>query len=126
MRSFIISLVIAAVIIGTSLMYSSHLDKVSDYMVEQNQKISEYVEEEQFEKAAEEAGHLEEYIDKQKFTLAATINHESLDKIEMHMAQMKKYVESEQKADSLANCEVLDMLFGHLPKNYRLKLENVL
>lgn len=126
MKSFIGAVVLAIAIFISSMAYSKHLDTVSEHMVMENQKISQYLIDENYAEAAEAAKSLEEYIDDKKFTLAATIDHNNLDKIEMNMSQMKKYVECEQKADSLAYCEVLDMLFGHLPKNYKLKLENIL
>ena len=56
---------------------------------------------------------------------ASTGNHQEIDNIEMSLAELKRYIEGHQKYDALAKSQVLDFLFHHLPKNSRLKTENI-
>ena len=58
--------------------------------------------------------------------LAATGNHEEIDKIEITIAELKEYILQHSKADALAHTEALNVLFRHLPKNYKLRTENIL
>ena len=53
-------------------------------------------------------------------------NHAELDNIEMNLAELKRYTEGEAHTDAISKSSVLDFLFAHLPKNYKLRLENIL
>ncbi len=95
-------------------------------MVGENQKIIESIETEDYPEAARRADELETYVERHKSALAASIDHSNLDTIDIYMSQTKKYVQTGQKADALASCEVLGMLFARLPRDYELKWENIL
>lgn len=95
-------------------------------METENEKIRSYIEVEDYPNAAHFADALETYVEQHKSALAASIDHANLDKIDIYMSQTKKYVQTGQKADALANCEVLGMLLERLPRDYELKWENIL
>jgi outer membrane murein-binding lipoprotein Lpp len=126
MRDFVIAIVLAVVVVSGSMLYSSHIDKVSREMAETNQKIEQSLREDDFEEAKKGVEQLSAYIDKKKFTLAATINHEMIDKIEIYLSELNQYIEGENKVDALARTDVLDVLLEHVPQNYKLKIENIL
>ena len=44
----------------------------------------------------------------------------------MYLEQMKVYIAEEKRSDALANCKSLSALFLHFPKNYKVKIENIL
>ena len=67
-----------------------------------------------------------DYVDEKKLSLAIIMDHTDLDKIEMGIAELKGYIEGEIKTDALAKCNSLDVMIRHMPKNYKLKIENVL
>ena len=126
MKSFITALVIAAVMVAGSIFYSAHLDDLSKEMAKDNEEITRLINEEDYEKAREKVQELSDFVDEKKIALATTMDHADLDKIEINLSELHGYVEGEMKTDSLARCKVLDVLFNHLPKNYKLKLENIL
>lgn len=126
MKSFILSLAIAAAIVISSLLYSNHMENISMELLEKNQRIVNCIEVEDYPSAAELAEELESYIESKRSFLAATIDHSKLDNIDVYISQMKKYVQTGQKADSLSNCQVLEVLMTRLPRDYKLKFENIL
>lgn len=126
MKSFITALILTVAIVVFSLLYSYHINEISDYMVNENQQIIEYIETENYPEAARLAENLEYYLKKHEMVLAASIDHANLDKIKTYISQMKKYVQTGQKADSLVNCQVLSILLAQMPRDYALTIENIL
>lgn len=126
MKSVVISLVIAVIIVGGSLLYTNHLEKVSEDFSAINENISRLLETEEYSSASSQIEHLISYLDRKRPMLAATGNHEELDKIEMNLSELAEYAKGEKQTDALSSCRVLGFLFEHLPKNYKLKLENIL
>lgn len=126
MKGVVISAVIAVLIVLGSIAYTNHIESVSNELGEINDAIIEALTSENYVQAAVHTKELNDYLDSHRAILEATGNHEEIDKIEMNISELSEYIEGEEKTDALSNCRVLDFLFGHLPKNYELKWENVL
>ena len=126
MKSFITSLVIAAFIVAGSIAYGMHIDKISSELVSINTRLTDAIESDDFDGAGEIVDEVQSYFDKKRAMLGATDNHEVLDKIEINIQELSSYVEGGQKTDALSRCRVLGYLYEHLPKNYKLKFENIL
>lgn len=126
MKGVIISLCIAAAIVAGSAAYTHHTRSVSEELGSINSSIMESLKEGDYRGAAEKTDALNEYMEKKRNILSATGNHEELDKIEMNISEMSGYTNGQQQTDAIAHCMVLDFLFKHLPKNYELKLGNIL
>ena len=126
MKSFITSLIIAAFIVAGSIAYGMHIDNVSSELVSINERLTDAIEAEDFEGAREIVGEVPSYFGKKRVMLGATDNHEVLDKIEINIQELSSYVEGYQKTDAISRCRVLGYLYEHLPKNYKLKFENIL
>ncbi|MDD6484598.1 MAG: DUF4363 family protein [Clostridiales bacterium] len=126
MRSLIISLVLSAAIVWGSVIYTGRLERLSEEMLDINSRITECVERGDYGAAREEIYLLCAFMDKKRAAMEATGNHEELDEIEMNISELITYSEEESRADALAKCRVLDFLISHLPKNFKLKIENIL
>lgn len=126
MKSFIISWCIAAAIVFGGIAYASHIQTISDELVSVNDRLTQALEEENFESASYMTEKIKLYIDEKRTLLAATDNHDVLDKIDMNMQELVSYIEGGHKADALSKCRVLGYLYGHMPKNYEIRLENIL
>lgn len=126
MKGVIISVFIAVCIVVGSVAYTSHIGKVSDELGKINDEIMVCLDSEDYEQAAEKIKQLTDYLDKKRTLLAATGNHEEFDKIEMNISEMSGYTDGEKQTDAISRCKVLSFLFEHLPKNYEMKLENIL
>lgn len=126
MKTFFVSISIGILVVAMSVFYTYRLEKVSDSLVSDNKELIEVLENDDFESAEKIAEKMEDYINKKKTVLAIFVNHEDLDKIEFAMAELRGYVECRIKADAISKCVSLDVLLRHMPKNYKLKVGNVL
>lgn len=126
MRSFISAVIIGFFMIFGSILYTNHIQKISDELIRCNSVVFQLVSEEKFSDADKIIDMMCSYIDDKKIILAATGNHEEIDKIEIYITELKQYNCYMYKADAVARIKVLDFLFEHLPKNYKLRPENIL
>ena len=126
MKSFLCALVIAVVMVAGSFFYTRHIDKISDELTNGNQLIIELVEKGDFSAAVGVVNQLSDFVADKKAVLAATGNHEEIDKIEIYLAELEQYLKDGVRTDALARCSILDKLFEYMPKNYRLRTENIL
>lgn len=126
MKSVVISIVIAAIVVAGSLIYTSSLERVSSELMTINEEVSKYLEQEDYSGAESEIEHLKSYLNSRRAVLDAIGNHEEMDKIEMSLYELEEYAKGEKQTDALSKCHVLDFLFEHLPLNYKLKPENIL
>lgn len=126
MKSVVVSVIIAVIVIAGSLFYTRSLEKVSEELIEINKQVSERIEAEDYSGANSEIERLNEYLESRRAVLDAIGNHEEMDNIEMNLSELEEYTRGEKKTDALSKCRVLDFLFEHLPLNYKLKFENIL
>lgn len=126
MKSVVVALLILAVIVGGSVVYTNNLDKVSKNLVSKNDKLYTLISEEKFDEASKLLSELDDEIDEKRILLASVIDHTELDKIVLNIAQAKAYVSEHKKDDSLSYVSGLDSMFSHIPKNYHVKIENIL
>lgn len=126
MKSVVVALLILAIIVGGSVVYTNNLDKVSKNLVLKNDKLYTLISEEKFDEASKLLSELDDEIDEKRILLASVIDHTELDKIVLNIAQAKAYVSEHKKDDSLSYVSGLDSMFSHIPKNYHVKIENIL
>ena len=126
MKTFVVSLMIAAVIITGSICYDIYLKHITKDMNNFNQEIIQAISDDNYEEAEQAIQRLFSFIDEKKIALASTMDHSSIDNIEKNLAELDAYVLGNQKIDALAKCQIMHVLFDHFPKNYTLKLENIL
>lgn len=126
MRSFITSLIIAALIISGTVFYTHRIEVVSEKLLKDNRTIISSLKEEDFETASALTSDMAEYVNDKKISLAIIMDHTDLDKIESGIAELEGYIDGRIKTDALAKCNTLDVMIRHMPKNYKLKIENIL
>lgn len=126
MKSLIIAIAISVFLFGGSIICTSRLDKLSHLLINENEKSINYLNDKNFEKALDHMQIISESIDEKKNLLAMALDHTELDRIEGALSEMKAYAENDDKTNALAKASALNIYLEHLPKNYKLKLENIL
>ena len=126
MKSFMVSLGIAILIIGGTMFFTHRIEETSKKLLEDNRKIISCLKDDNYKKAHTITKDMKEYVNETKISLAIIMDHGDLDKIESGIAELESYIDSEIKADALAKCNTLDVLIRHMPKNHKLKIENIL
>ena len=126
MKSFITAIVLAISILVGGISYRIYLDDITKELIIRAEKITQSVLSEDYEIAQTGISALEDFIEEKRIALASTLDHSILDKIETNLAELKAYAACHQQFDSLAKCEPLNLQFKHLPKNYKVRPENIL
>lgn len=126
MKSVITVIIMAAALIGGGIIYMNRLHSVSEELIRMNGEIEEAVKNDRFDDASYKIDELYGYLDEKEPYFEAFGDHEELDKIKMNLAELDEYIAADYKTDAAAKVKVLDFLFNHLPKNYQLKMENIL
>lgn len=126
MKTFLLALAIAVSLIFGSLFFNSRINDISAEMNQHIKEIKLLITEEDYENAISHIEELKYYIDKKRPELTATMDHANINKIYENFAEMYVYTMEEQKYDALSKCEVLVVLFEYMPKNYNVKIENIL
>lgn len=126
MKSVIVSAMLIAAVVFGSAVYMRVMENVSAELGSINSRVSQRLSEEDFAGASAEIERLEAFLDEKEAVLSAMSDHEEIDNIEMNISELKRYAEGGSRTDALSKSAVLDFLFEHLPKNYRLRLENIL
>lgn len=112
--------------IGGCILYMVHVENISERLSQINDQMISYIEKEDYENAAKAHNEVSTLLEDNLIMLAATGNHAELDQMQIYLSQISEYISAKHKGDALAHCKSLMIMFKHLPKNYRLKAENIL
>lgn len=112
--------------VGGCTLYMMEVEDISDDLKNMNKNVIEHIKSEDYNRAETELIRMSEYFEGKTVLLAATGNHEEIDQIQIYISQIGEYIKEKQKGDALAFCKSLGILFCHLPKNYRVRPENIL
>lgn len=126
MRSLIITLIIGTVMIGGSILYTSHLSDCSEQLSDIAEKIEYQIKKDDFGSANKFIKKLNKEVDKFEKFFLATGDHLEMDNIKINISELKSFSEHKQKSDALSKVYVLQFLFEHLPHNNRIRIGNIL
>lgn len=102
------------------------LNDVAEDLSGINDEVREEIENRRYKSASQKIDELYGYLDDEERYFEAFSDHEELDKIRMTLSELEEYTDAGAGTEALAKTNVLEFLFEHLPKNYRLRLENIL
>ena len=125
MKSLITALIIAALLGIGSEVHMRRLENASSELSALNADVLEALDNEEYDEAIEAIDALSERMDKAELFFGAMGDHEEVDKININIAELRGYTEEKKRSDAAARCRVLSYLFGHLPENSRLKIQNI-
>lgn len=126
MKSFIVTLIIGAVLVTGSVLYSHRLETEADKLSEITDSLKESVKSEDYKTATKQAEKLNKCLsDFEKFFLA-TGDHLEIDNIKINLAELKSFIKYEMQSDAMSKIYVLDFLFNHLPHNAKVRIGNIL
>lgn len=126
MRSVIITLIIAVVMVGGSVMYASHLKEQSEMLSEITKDIKDDIINENYSSAADGIKRLDKNVSRFEKFFLATGDHIEMDNIKTNISELKSYTKHKMKGDAMSKIYVLEFLFEHLPHNNQVKIGNIL
>lgn len=125
MKSLIVALIIAAMLVGGSIYSTNQLNELSAELEEKSKAMLLHIDKEEYSFAYIQLKSLDELMQNNELILASYLNHDELDKIEAYMAQTEAYLLTGDKGSSLAYANTLDLLFRCLVMDYKVKAENI-
>ncbi len=126
MRSVIVALTIIAISVGGSIIYTNHLENTANEMMLKNNSITVNILNEKYNDAEIEIKSLKNFVKEKRTVLDAVGNHQELDDIEGQLAELLAFTHEGDKNQALSKCYMLEFLIQSLPRNFKLKLENIL
>ena len=126
MRSVIITLIIAVVMVGGSVMYASHLKEQSEMLSEITKDIKDDIINENYSSATDGIKRLDKNVSRFEKFFLATGDHIEMDNIKTNISELKSYTKHKMKGDAMSKVYVLEFLFEHLPHNNQVKIGNIL
>ena len=126
MRSVIVALTIIVISVGGSIIYTNHLEDTANEMMLKNNRITINILNEKYNDAEIEIKSLKKFVREKRTVLDAVGNHQELDDIEGELAKLLAFAHEEDKNQALSKCYMLEFLIESLPRNFKLKLENIL
>lgn len=126
MKSFIVTIIIGAVMITGSIFYARHLKTEADTLSDITKEIKTAINEDDYKSAAKEIEKLNKRVNKFEKFFLATGDHLEIDNIKIHLSELKSFNKHEMKSDALSKIYVLEFLFSHLPHSSQLRIGNIL
>ena len=126
MKSLIIAIIIGTATVLGSVGYTNHLEKISADMVDKNNDIRNDIMSHNYSSAANKTREFSEYVREKRTILDAVGNHQELDEIERNLSELAAFAEDEMHGDAISKCYSLDFLLRALPRNFKIKIENIL
>lgn len=126
MKSFWAAVVIAAVLVGGGVLFNRSIDEVTEELSVKEEKIITLVTDKDFGGAENEITELTDYLEEKIIVLASVIDHKIIDELELCIAEINGYIAEKNKTGAIIGCRKLEHLIDHLPKNYKVTLQNIL
>ena len=125
MKSLLCALILAFIVIFGGLYTSKKIDTLTENLLNKNANIITLINQNDFKSAKEQLKKIHNEIEDSSLVLASCLDHNEIDKIDINIANLKTYIEEENKIMALSCTSTLELLFSHLPKDYHVKLENI-
>ena len=125
MKSRISALSIAGLLIIGSEVHMHRLETASSELSALNEEIFELILAEDYDRALLAVDSLSRRMNETEMFFGSMGDHAETDNINIAIAELRSYTEEHKRPEAAARCRVLVYLFGHLPENSRLKIENI-
>lgn len=126
MKTFIISLVVLALLIVGIFSYSEYLETTTAKLNAKLSLISEVLKNEQWEKCSEEINALMKYWKNNEPILAMFNDHEDVDHVKLSISELNVYIKKHNQEEAFKTLEETVIYLERIRKNENLSLENVL
>ncbi|AFK85054.1 MULTISPECIES: DUF4363 family protein [Thermoanaerobacterium] len=117
---------ITVLIILVDIASYNYLYSSSNNMEKKLETIEQNIKSEKWMNAKANADDLEKTWGKISSKWAILIEHREIDDIDMSLSKLKSFIDTKDKDLSLSELKTLKELYGHIPSNEKLTLENIL
>ena len=111
MKSFIIAMVIFAVLLAGGTAFNLCLNETSKELLSSCEAINDDIAQEKMQDAYDKATKLSEYIDGKKPLLSSILDHSNIDEIEKEISGLLGYTEQQDKTNAVVSIKELKHMF---------------
>ncbi|MEN6461324.1 MAG: DUF4363 family protein [Syntrophomonas sp.] len=126
MRLLASIVVILALTIMAGFWTNYSLQKSTNDLVRQIDKVSIEIRTKHWQSAKEQTEKLEKDWDQKAKWWPVFLDHQEMDNIDFSMARVKEYVTSQNNSLSLGQLSEIRLMLEHIPKKEAVNLENIL
>ncbi len=126
MRSVLTALLIVLAIVIGGLSYTEQLEKLSGQLVVYSGELAKDIEAENFDGALEQLKIIEDFLEERRTMMESTGKHGNMYEIKRNIIELRSYIECKAKKEALTKNKSLEFLFEDLPKNFHIRIENIL
>lgn len=126
MKTFIISMVVLAILLTGISIYSYYLKGAVNDIYESIAQVSELTYNKDWENCKKSTEKLVNIFDKNEAILAMFNDHEDIDNLKLSIAELKESVLHENYEHTFKSLEETKILIERIEKNENLTLENIL
>ena len=126
MKTFVIALLVLAVLISGMFMYSGYIKRLENDFIKIIDEISELVNKDQWDEAREKNKDLKDFWEKSEKKLSFFNDHGDLDEIRLEIGDLNESISYTDTEHSKKAIEEIRVLFERLVKNESFSLENIL
>lgn len=125
MRTFILAVVILAIIITGCLASIHYINTETKSMQEQLTKLEKQIYAEDWDKARTEYKSFKGQWDEIHPIWSMLIDHYEIDYINMDLSELEAFIINKDKINALAKTSSLHVMVGHIPEKEYLTLRNI-
>lgn len=126
MKTFIISLMVLAILITGVCVYSVYLEKTMSDLQDNLDRLLDCLNEEQWDKCVDEIDRLSKKWKKNEPVLSMFNDHEDIDNINLSVSDLKESIACKDMEHTLKSLKETKILLERIRKNETLSLENIL
>lgn len=125
MKSFILTVLMSVILLAGGILHTNKMKNSAEELIGYNEILTNQLQNDDFDAALSSIAELQNKLEGLESFFSTLGNHDDLDIIEQNLAELQSLTEGKQKYDALAKAYVISHLCEHLPKNLRLKTENI-
>lgn len=126
MRGVVIAACFFVLMLAGAIVVQCTLEKTSKEVIAEIDRITDEVENKQWENADKSMYQLEKELQNTAKWIAMFVEHAEIDKIIMSFSAVKEYEQYRDIPEMMAETATLRELIGHIPRREALSLENIL
>lgn len=126
MRSTICAVIILVFIVAGGILSTKALENFSSELYTLTNNVYTFSLMGDYEEAEKNLDKVDSLIEEKKVLIGSMIDHVEFEKIELNFQKLRVYVKERIPMQIKTYCRILDYQIELLPKDYKLKAENIL
>ncbi len=126
MKSFIVAIVIAALLVAGSIWHRIYVGETTEEIITTTEQVVSAMESMDFRAASDYTDKLEEVIVREERMLGVICDHKDYYEIKRAVGELAAYIEKEDVGESLAHCSAIKIMTERISEISKPYISNIL